>query len=115
VRLHMPCTHNSVLSAVDLSVLVLATGSWPLQPPSTNFLVPKELRLAEDMFYKFYQNQHQVGSNALLVQELFAHAVLFPQGRKLTWLHQLSKGEIKARFAGKIFTFQASTYVTDIF
>jgi hypothetical protein len=54
----LSCTQCS--AAVDLSVLVLATGSWPLQPPSTNFLVPKELRLAEDMFYKFYQNQHQV-------------------------------------------------------
>lgn len=28
---------------IDFSVLVLATGSWPLQPPSTNFSIPKEV------------------------------------------------------------------------
>jgi hypothetical protein len=32
-------------SPVDFSILVLATGSWPLQPPSTNFVVPKELQV----------------------------------------------------------------------
>jgi cullin 1 len=75
---------------VDFSILVLATGSWPLQPPSTNFAVPKELQVCEELFQKFYSTQHS--------------------GRKLNWLHQLSKGEIKARFGPKIFTFQVSTY-----
>jgi len=78
---------------VDFSVLVLATGSWPLQPPSTNFSIPKELQSCEQLFQKFYQAQHS--------------------GRKLNWLHQLSKGELKTRYlpsnkAG--YTLQASTY-----
>jgi len=75
---------------VDFSILVLATGSWPLQPPTTNFNIPKELAACEELFQKFYSGQHQ--------------------GRKLNWLHQLSKGEIKARYGTKIFTFQVSTY-----
>eukprot|EP01121_Diplochlamys_sp_Union-15-3_P009627 TRINITY_DN2624_c0_g3_i1.p1 TRINITY_DN2624_c0_g3~~TRINITY_DN2624_c0_g3_i1.p1 ORF type:complete len:772 (-),score=134.47 TRINITY_DN2624_c0_g3_i1:29-2344(-) len=79
--------------AVDFSVLVLATGSWPLQPPSTNFLIPKELQQCEQLFSKFYSNEHS--------------------GRKLNWLHQFSKGEVKTRYttsnrAG--YTFQCSTY-----
>jgi cullin 1 len=78
---------------VDFSVLVLATGSWPLQPPSTNFSIPKELQQCEQLFQKFYTSQHS--------------------GRKLNWLHQLSKGEVKTRYlpsnkAG--YTFQVSTY-----
>lgn len=81
------------LAGVDFSVLVLATGSWPLQPPSTNFSIPKELQACEQLFQKFYQGQHS--------------------GRKLNWLHQLSKGEVKTRYllsnkAG--YTLQASTY-----
>ncbi len=42
---------------VDFSVLVLATGSWPLQPPSTNFLVPKDLMPAEGM-HAYACNSH---------------------------------------------------------
>lgn len=74
---------------VDFNVLVLATGSWPLQPPSTNFTIPKDLLACEQLFVKFYQAQHS--------------------GRKLNWLHQLSKGEIRGRY-GKKYTFVTSTY-----
>jgi len=74
---------------LDFNVLVLATGSWPLQPPSTNFTTPKDLVNAEQLFIKFYQNQHS--------------------GRKLNWLHQLSKGEIKMIF-GRKYLLVCSTY-----
>ncbi len=85
--------HPSLTSLVDFGVLVLATGSWPLQPPSTNFMIPKELQLCEQMFQKFYQAQHS--------------------GRKLNWLHQLSKGEVRTRLSASsksVYTLQASTY-----
>jgi len=78
---------------VDFSVLVLATGSWPLQPPSSNFAPFSEMAVCEQMFVKFYQGQYQ--------------------GRKLNWLHQLSKGEVKARYLTGVrlgYTFQVSTY-----
>jgi len=74
---------------LDFNVLVLATGSWPLQPPSTNFTIPKDLVACEQLFVKFYQMQHS--------------------GRKLNWLHQLSKGELRARY-GKKYSFVTSTY-----
>jgi len=78
---------------VDFSILVLATGSWPLQPPSTNFTIPKELQTCEQLFQKFYQAQYS--------------------GRKLNWLHQLSKGEMKTNYISNAktqYTLQASTY-----
>lgn len=88
-----PADTAATLGNVDFSVLVLATGSWPLQPPSTNFSIPKELQACEQLFQKFYQAQHS--------------------GRKLNWLHQLSKGELRTRYlpAAKAgYTLQASTY-----
>jgi len=84
---------TTMLSGVDFSVLVLATGSWPLQPPSTNFSIPKELQHCEQLFQKFYQAEHS--------------------GRKLNWLHQLSKGELRTRYLPAVktgYTMQASTY-----
>eukprot|EP01089_Gocevia_fonbrunei_P002144 TRINITY_DN12137_c0_g1_i1.p1 TRINITY_DN12137_c0_g1~~TRINITY_DN12137_c0_g1_i1.p1 ORF type:complete len:763 (-),score=161.61 TRINITY_DN12137_c0_g1_i1:105-2393(-) len=74
---------------VDFNVLVLATGSWPLQPPSTNFSTPKDLQTCEQLFIKFYQAQHS--------------------GRKLNWLHQLSKGEIRMKYSKK-YALVCSTY-----
>jgi len=74
----------------DLQILVLATGSWPLQPPSTNFAIPKELQSCERAFQNFYQSQHS--------------------GRKINWLMQFSKGELKTKYTSKTFLFQCSTY-----
>jgi cullin 1 len=73
--------------------MVLATGSWPLQPSTTSFTTPKELQHLELAFYKFYQSKHS--------------------GRKLSWLHHLSKGELRTRYlplAKAGYTLQASTY-----
>jgi len=83
---------KSIELGTDFSVLVLATGSWPLQPPSTNFSIPKELESCESQFQKFYQAQYN--------------------GRKLNWLHQLSKGELKTKYLPikTGYTFQTSTY-----
>jgi len=62
----------------DFSVMVLATNAWPLQAPTTNFLAPPALATAEALFNKFYIGQFK--------------------GRKLSWLHQLGKAEVRARY-----------------
>lgn len=79
----------------DFSSLVLNTGAWPLQPSSTSFNVPSELIVECEKFQKFYQSKHK--------------------GRKLNWLYQLAKGEMKTTFVNKsgnksTFIFQVSTY-----
>ncbi|KAF2072416.1 hypothetical protein CYY_006273 [Polysphondylium violaceum] len=89
---HLEQVERSQLG-IDFSVLVLATGSWPLQPPSTNFSIPKELQACEELFQKFYQVQYS--------------------GRKLNWLHHLSKGELKTKYLQSSksgYTLQCSTY-----
>jgi len=87
-KTYLEDTGNSNIG-IDFNVLVLATGSWPLQPPSTNFSTPKDLVNSEQLFIKFYQAQHS--------------------GRKLNWLHQLSKGEIRMVY-GRKYQLVCSTY-----
>lgn len=78
---------------VDFSILVLSTASWPLTPPTTTFNLPSELVKAYDRFHKFYTTKHS--------------------GRKLTWLTNLSRGEMRANYSkhSKVpYTFTVSTY-----
>lgn len=78
----------------DFNVLVLTSGAWPLTLPTTDFNTPAELLLCESHFQSFYTEQFN--------------------GRKLHWLHQQSKGELKSRAfpSNKVqgYTFQCSTY-----
>jgi cullin 1 len=78
---------------LDSSYSVLGTGFWPLAPPGSNFNPPEEIAADCERFSRFYKNKHE--------------------GRKLTWLWQLCKGEVKATYiksAKMPYTFQVSIY-----
>jgi len=78
---------------LDSSYSILGTGFWPLTAPNTTFNPPEEISADCDRFSRFYRNKHE--------------------GRKLTWLWQLCKGEIKANYvrnAKMPYTFQVSIY-----
>ena len=80
-------------SRVDASYHILGTGFWPLTPPSTNFIPPPEIVTTYNKFQSFYFDKHN--------------------GRKLTWLWHLCKGEMKANYiknAKVPYTFSVSTY-----
>lgn len=83
-----------IKTAVDAHYYVLGTGFWPLTPPSSKFTPPDVIVKTYERFNNFYASKHS--------------------GRKLTWLWQLCKGEIRANYTKsgqKIpFTFQVSTY-----
>lgn len=79
--------------AVDSNYHVLGTGFWPLTPPTTQFIPPPEIVKTYSRFQSFYFDKHS--------------------GRKLTWLWNLCKGEIRANYIknAKIpYTFMVSTY-----
>ena len=79
--------------AVDSNYHVLGTGFWPLTPPTTQFIPPPEIVKTYQRFQTFYFDKHS--------------------GRKLTWLWNLCKGEIRANYikSAKIpYTFMVSTY-----
>ncbi|KAI8809093.1 Cullin [Cladochytrium replicatum] len=78
---------------LDFGIMVLGTASWPLQPPTSGFTIPDDLVKTYERFQRFYQNKHN--------------------GRKLNWLFQLSKGELKTTYlkASKTgYTFQVNNY-----
>lgn len=78
---------------VDASYSILGTGFWPLNPPNTDFTPPAEISKAYERFQTFYGQKHS--------------------GRKLTWLWQFCKGEVKANYCKNQktpYTFQVSTY-----
>ncbi|KAF2417427.1 Cullin-domain-containing protein [Tothia fuscella] len=81
-------------NAVDATYSILGTGFWPLTPPSTPFIPPQAIVKTYERFAVFYNHKHS--------------------GRKLSWLWQLCKGEIRANYtksAQRIpYTFQVSTY-----
>ncbi|KAF2817330.1 Cullin-domain-containing protein [Mytilinidion resinicola] len=69
---------EDVKNFVDATYNILGTGFWPLNPPVTPFVAPIEINKTYERFAKFYNHKHQ--------------------GRKLTWLWQLCKGEMKANY-----------------
>ncbi|KAJ2972893.1 hypothetical protein NQ176_g6899 [Zarea fungicola] len=78
---------------VDSAFSILGTGFWPLQAPSTHFQPPAEIANEIEKFSRFYKHKHD--------------------GRKLTWLWHLCKGEIKTGYCKSSktpFTFQVSVY-----
>lgn len=81
--------------AIDATYHILGTGFWPLNPPTTPFAPPQVIVKTYERFGSFYGSKHS--------------------GRKLTWLWQLCKGEMRANYikipgskASPIF--QVSTY-----
>lgn len=78
---------------LDSTYSVLGTGFWPLTAPGTNFNPPEEIAQDCERFTRFYKHKHD--------------------GRKLTWLWQLCKGDIKANYvrnAKMPYTFSVSVY-----
>ncbi|GJN80940.1 hypothetical protein PLIIFM63780_004470 [Purpureocillium lilacinum] len=81
------------VSGVDSTFSILGTGFWPLTPPSTHFHPPAEISTEIERFARFYKHKHD--------------------GRKLTWLWHLCKGEIRTGYCKSSktpFTFQVSIY-----
>jgi cullin 1 len=84
-------TAKSVLP-FSFNLYVLATGSWPLQTIMSNFQPPAVVRSAIDQFKVFYDKKYQ--------------------GRKLSYLHHMSRAEVDMRpnIKGKKFILQTTTY-----
>jgi cullin 1 len=75
------CEQNNEKVSLDLSISVLATGTWPLQPAATQFVAPQALVGPIDLFKKFYSTKYS--------------------GRKLSYLHHLGKVELVVNYAMK--------------
>ncbi|KAL2874146.1 ubiquitin ligase (cullin) of SCF [Colletotrichum sp. CLE4] len=84
---------EGVKTTLDSQYSILGTGFWPLTAPNTSFTPPQEINDDCERFTRFYKERHE--------------------GRKLTWLWQLCKGELKAGYCKNSktpYTFQVSAY-----
>jgi len=82
----------NVQLALDFSIQVLSSGSWPFTQ-CVEFALPSELEHSVNKFNEFYNGKHS--------------------GRKLSWLYNRSKGEIIAsgfKNTKNRYIFQSSTF-----
>jgi cullin 1 len=75
---------------ISFSVMVLGTNFWPLNPPEHGFTVPTAIQPTYDRFQKYYQTKHS--------------------GRKLTWLWNYSKNEMRTNYLNQKYIFMTSSY-----
>ncbi|KAG6918745.1 hypothetical protein DXG01_011936 [Tephrocybe rancida] len=75
---------------MSFSVMVLGSNFWPLVPPSHKFLIPQEIFPTYDRFQKYYQDKHS--------------------GRKLTWLWNYSKNELRTNYLNQKYILMTSSF-----
>lgn len=83
---------NSFDLGINMYMLVLQTGAWPLGQTQTQcaITVPQELEKSMQIFESFYHNHFS--------------------GRKLNWLHSLCNCEIKLSYLKKTYIITMQTY-----
>ncbi|TDL23149.1 Cullin-domain-containing protein [Rickenella mellea] len=77
-------------SDLSFSIMVLGTNFWPLNAPNNDFVIPKEILPTYDRFQRYYQAKHS--------------------GRKLTWLWNYSKNELRTNYLNQKYILMTSSY-----
>ncbi|TFK73584.1 Cullin-domain-containing protein [Pluteus cervinus] len=75
---------------ISFNVMVLGTNFWPLNPPTHDFVIPTEILPTYERFQKYYQTKHS--------------------GRKLTWLWNYSKNELRTNYLNQKYILMTSSY-----
>ncbi|KAF8073803.1 Cullin [Lyophyllum atratum] len=75
---------------ISFSIMVLGTNFWPLVPPGHEFVIPAEILPTYDRFQKYYQIKHS--------------------GRKLTWLWNYSKNELRTNYLNQKYILMTSSF-----
>ncbi|GLB34233.1 putative cullin family protein [Lyophyllum shimeji] len=75
---------------INFSIMVLGTNFWPLNPPPHEFVIPIEIVPTYNRFQQYYQTKHS--------------------GRKLTWLWNYSKNELRTNYLNQKYILMTSSY-----
>ncbi|KAI0042482.1 Cullin-domain-containing protein [Auriscalpium vulgare] len=75
---------------INFSIMVLGTNFWPLNAASHPFSVPADIQQTHERFQKYYQMKHS--------------------GRKLTWLWNYSKNELRTNYLNQKYILMTSSY-----
>ncbi|KAG8976089.1 hypothetical protein FRB90_009342, partial [Tulasnella sp. 427] len=86
----MAQTHDEADLDVSFSVMVLGTNFWPLTAPTDKFVIPKDILPTYERFTRYYGQKHQ--------------------GRKLTWLWNYSKNELRTNYLKEKYILTCSSY-----
>ncbi|KAG8899979.1 hypothetical protein FRC00_000382 [Tulasnella sp. 408] len=86
----MAPTHDESDFDVDFSVMVLGTNFWPLTAPRDEFVIPKDILATDERFTRFFGHTHQ--------------------GRKLKWLWNYSKNELRTNYLKEKYILTCSSY-----
>ena len=87
-KARMEQTHDDI--DISFSIMVLGTNFWPLNPPGHDFIIPQEMQTTYDRFQRYYQMKHS--------------------GRKLTWLWNYSKNELRTNYTNQKYILMTSSY-----
>jgi len=86
----MQTTHDAADLEVTFSVMVLGTNFWPLSAPTNEYTIPREIQPTYDRFTRYYGAKHS--------------------GRKLTWLWNYSKNELRTNYLNQKYIIMTSSY-----
>lgn len=75
---------------LGFSIMVLGTNFWPLNAPSHEFIIPVDILPTYESFQKYYQSKHS--------------------GRKLTWLWNYSKNELRTNYTNQKYILMTSSF-----
>jgi len=75
---------------INFSIMVLGTNFWPLNAPNNEFNIPADILPVYNRFSQYYQTKHS--------------------GRKLTWLWNYSKNELRTNYLNQKYILMTSSY-----
>ena len=75
---------------INFSIMVLGTNFWPLSAPNNEFNIPADILPVYHRFSQYYQTKHS--------------------GRKLTWLWNYSKNELRTNYLNQKYILMTSSY-----
>ena len=75
---------------ITFSIMVLGTNFWPLNPPANDFVIPTDILPTYQRFQTYYQQKHS--------------------GRKLTWLWNYSKNELRTNYLNQKYILMTSSW-----
>ncbi|KAH9933248.1 Cullin-domain-containing protein [Epithele typhae] len=75
---------------ITFSIMVLGTNFWPLNPPTHDFIIPADILPTYTRFSQYYQQKHS--------------------GRKLTWLWNYSKNELRTNYLNQKYILVTSSW-----
>jgi len=75
---------------LTFTIMVLGTNFWPLTPTNNEFIIPTDILPTYERFTKYYQQKHS--------------------GRKLTWLWNYSKNELRTNYLNQKYILMTSSW-----